>query len=47
MLVPDGQQLVNTALPPGTPLPARQNFDNTRQVFATGQPLVLNVFPAR
>jgi len=40
----NGQQLLNTALPPGTPLPPRQALDNTRQVFATGQPRVSDVY---
>jgi signal transduction histidine kinase len=39
-----GQQLLNTALPPGTPLPPRQSLDNTREVFATGQPRVSDVY---
>ena len=39
-----GQQLLNTALPPGTPLPPSQSLDNTRQVFATGQPRVSDVY---
>jgi signal transduction histidine kinase len=40
----NGQQLLNTALPPGTPLPPRQALENTRQVFATGQPRVSDVY---
>jgi signal transduction histidine kinase len=39
-----GQQLLNTALPPGTPLPPRQSLDNTRAVFASGQPRVSDVY---
>jgi signal transduction histidine kinase len=46
VLDPQGQPLLNTALPPGTPLPAGPGHDSTRQVFATGQPLVSNVFRA-
>jgi two-component sensor histidine kinase len=44
LLREDGQQLLNTAIPPGEPLPARQNLDNQRRVFATGQPSVSDVF---
>jgi signal transduction histidine kinase len=40
----NGQQLLNTALPPGTALPPRQALDNTREVFATGQPRVSDVY---
>jgi signal transduction histidine kinase len=40
----NGQQLLNTALPPGTPLPPRQSLDNTRQVFASGEPRVSDVY---
>ncbi len=40
----NGQQLMNTALPRGTPLPPRQLRDNTREVFATGQPRVSDVY---
>jgi signal transduction histidine kinase len=40
----NGQQLLNTALPPGTPLPPRQSLDNTRQVFTTGHPRVSDVY---
>ena len=40
----NGQQLLNTALPPGTPLPPRQSLENTRQVFTTGQPRVSDVY---
>ena len=39
-----GQQLLNTALPPGTPLPPRQSLDNTREVFGSGEPRVSNVY---
>ena len=35
-----GRQLLDTALPPGTPLPVRPSLQNTRHVFATGQPRV-------
>ena len=40
----NGQQLLNTALPPGTPLPPRQSLENTRQVFTSGQPRVSDVY---
>ena len=39
-----GRQLLDTALPPGTPLPVRPSLENTRQVFATGQPRVSDVY---
>jgi signal transduction histidine kinase len=39
-----GQQLLNTALPPGTPLPPRQSLDNTRRIFESGQPRVSDVY---
>ncbi|MBN9088060.1 MAG: response regulator [Reyranella sp.] len=39
-----GQQLLNTALPPGTVLPQTQSPENTRQVFATGQLRVSDVY---
>ncbi|TDH64143.1 hypothetical protein E2C06_01990 [Dankookia rubra] len=44
LLREDGQQLMNTIVPPGVPLPARQYLDNQRRVFATGGALVSNVF---
>jgi signal transduction histidine kinase len=40
----NGQQLMNTALPRGTPLPPRQPRDNTREVFASGEPRVSDVY---
>jgi len=40
----NGQQLLNTALPPGTPLPPRQSLENTREIFATGLPRVSDVY---
>src|SRR5262249_28361598 len=40
----DGQQLMNTALPPGAPLPARRNTDTLRQVHARGRAVVSDVF---
>jgi len=39
-----GRQLLDTALPPGTPLPVRPSLENTRHVFATGQPRVSDVY---
>jgi two-component sensor histidine kinase len=44
LLREDGQQLLNTALPPDAPLPVRQNLENQRRVFATGRPSVSNVY---
>ena len=38
------QQLVNTAVPFGVPLPKRSTSDSVRQVFATGKPVITNVF---
>jgi PAS domain S-box-containing protein len=40
----DGQQLVNTILPPGAPLPVRPNLEAVEQVFATGRPAVSNLY---
>ena len=44
LLKPDGQQLVNTRLPPDAPLRRRRNLQWTAQVFATGEPMVSDVF---
>jgi signal transduction histidine kinase/ActR/RegA family two-component response regulator len=44
LLQENGQQLMNTLLPPGAPLPIRPNMETTRQVFATGRPAVSNFF---
>ena len=44
LLREDGQQLMNTILPPGAPLPARRYLDNQRRVFATGQASASDVF---
>jgi two-component sensor histidine kinase len=44
LLREDGQQLLNTALPPGAPLPVRQDLENQRRVFATGRPSVSDVY---
>jgi two-component sensor histidine kinase len=38
-----GQQLMNTALPPGEALPVRDRLENQRKVFATGLPSVSDV----
>jgi len=35
---------MNTAAPPGEPLPARRDLTTLRRVFATGQPLVSDLF---
>ncbi|CAH2604106.1 PAS domain S-box protein [Rhodovastum atsumiense] len=40
----DGEQVMNTAAPPGTSLPRRQNLENQRRVLATGRPSVSDVF---
>ncbi len=40
----DGQQLMNTLVPRGAALPVRPNLETTRQVFATGQPAVSNLY---
>lgn len=44
LLRPDGQQLMNTALPPDAPLPARQYLENHRRVLATGRAAASDVF---
>jgi two-component sensor histidine kinase len=44
LLTEDGQQLLNTILPPDAPLPKRRYLDNQRRVFATGQPAVSDLF---
>jgi signal transduction histidine kinase len=40
----DGQQLMNTLLPLGAPLPVRPDMTSARHVFATGQPTVSNFY---
>lgn len=44
LLREDGQQLMNTLLPKGAPLPVRPNLDSIHQVWATGNPAVSNVY---
>jgi signal transduction histidine kinase len=44
ILKEDGQQLMNTLLPPGAPLPVRPSMEATRQVFATGRPGVSDFY---
>jgi PAS domain S-box-containing protein len=44
LLTEDGQQVMNTILPPDAPLPVRRNLESTRQVFATGRPAVSNLY---
>src|SRR5664280_332626 len=39
-----GQELLNTFLPFGTPLPKRGVRDAVQQLYATGKPLITNVF---
>jgi len=40
----DGQQVLNTGLPPGETPPPRQNRDSIEQVFSTGKPAYSNLF---
>lgn len=44
LLRADGQQLMNTAVPLGAPLPVRQHMETLREVFATGRPAVSNLY---
>ncbi|MFC4170252.1 sensor histidine kinase, partial [Teichococcus aestuarii] len=44
LLRENGQQVLNTALAPGAPLPVRQYLENQRQVFATGRPSVSDIY---
>jgi signal transduction histidine kinase len=44
LLRPDGQQVMNTVLPPDAPLPVRPNLDSMRQVLATGLPAVSDAY---
>ncbi len=44
LLARDGSQLVNTAAPPGTPLPPRNYLDSLTRVFDTGQPVLSDLF---
>lgn len=44
LLRPDGQQLLNTQLPAGVPLPVRLSLDTTHEVAATGRPAVSDVY---
>ncbi|WP_146101628.1 PAS domain S-box protein [Rhodopila globiformis] len=46
LLREDGQEVMNLALPPGAPLPVRRQQDSLRQVFATGAPVISDVFPS-
>ena len=39
-----GQQLVNSYLPYGTPLPKRKNPETVRRIFATGKPVISDLF---
>ncbi len=41
---PAGQQLVNTGLPPGSPLPRRLSLDVPMRAFQTRQPQISDVF---
>jgi PAS domain S-box-containing protein len=44
MLDSTGQQLINTRLPPGTPLPRTASLDRVTRVFSTGRPVVSDLF---
>ena len=44
LLKENGQQVMNTILPPDAPLPVRRNLESTRQVFAIGRPAVSNLY---
>ena len=44
LLQESGQQLMNTAAPPGTPLPVRAYLDNHRRVLGTGRPATSDLF---
>jgi signal transduction histidine kinase len=44
VIAPDGQQLLNTRVPAGVPLPHRIAMESTRHVFATGRPAISNLF---
>lgn len=45
LLRQDGQQVMNTAVPPGAPLPVRQNRENHDRVLQTGLPSVSDFYP--
>jgi signal transduction histidine kinase/ActR/RegA family two-component response regulator len=44
LLREDGQQLMNTLLAPGAKLPVRPNLESLRRAFATGQPVVSDLY---
>jgi hypothetical protein len=44
LLSADGQQVMNTILPREAPLPVRPNLDSLRAMFATGAPVVSNLY---
>jgi hypothetical protein len=44
LLKDDGQQVMNTLLPPGAPLPVRPNVEASAQVFKTGVPAVSDLY---
>ncbi|MEJ0070954.1 MAG: cache domain-containing protein, partial [Pseudomonadota bacterium] len=44
LLSADGQQLMNTGLPPGAPLPVRQSLGSMRQAMETGGPTVSDLY---
>ena len=44
VLTADARQLVNTAAPPGTPLPSREYLESLRRLFETGEPVLSDLF---
>ena len=45
LLSPDGAQLLNTARPPGAPLPSAADPDSVQRVLATSRPVVGTLRP--
>lgn len=45
LLRPDGERLFDTALPPGAPLPARENLEAARRAIETGSAAVSDLYP--
>lgn len=44
LLREDGQQMMNTAVPPETALPSRRDLTTLRRLFATGEPSISDLF---
>src|SRR5579862_1417884 len=44
LLREDGQQVMNTLVPRGAPLPVRIDLESIKQVFATRRPAISNLF---